>query len=150
MTCDFCGSFLHLWKDCRDRQEHRETRIFKTYANIEDFDEDGYEQEGHEAYDHHDVEVTPESEAFVTHHLPDLGLKSSSNIPRSRNKKNSSLNFYTDANITLYTSQTYNNIPEKDKYDMKKMLLLDTGCVRTVCGRRWLAHCMATMDQKRC
>ena len=23
MTCDFCGSFLHLWKDCRDRQKHR-------------------------------------------------------------------------------------------------------------------------------
>ena len=20
MTCDFCGLFLHLWKDCRDRQ----------------------------------------------------------------------------------------------------------------------------------
>ena len=38
MTCDFCGSFLHLWKDCRDRQEHRETRKFKTYANIEEFD----------------------------------------------------------------------------------------------------------------
>ena len=44
-TCNFCGSFLHLWKDCRDRQKHRETRKFKMYANIEEFDEDGYEQE---------------------------------------------------------------------------------------------------------
>ena len=65
MTCDFCGSFLHLWKDCRDRQEHRETRNSKTYANIEEFDEDRYEQEGDEAYAPHDDKVTPESEAFI-------------------------------------------------------------------------------------
>ena len=81
MTCDFCGSFLHLWKDCRDRQEHRETRKFRTYANTEEFDEDGYEQEEDEANVHHDDEETPESEAFIAHHLSDLGLIRSSNIP---------------------------------------------------------------------
>ena len=32
MICDFCGSFLHLWKDCRDRKEDRESRKVKTYA----------------------------------------------------------------------------------------------------------------------
>ena len=63
MTCDFCGSFLHLQKDCIDRQEHRETRKFNTYANIE---EEGYGQEGDEGYAHYDDEVTPESEAFIT------------------------------------------------------------------------------------
>ena len=116
------------------------------YANIEEFDEDRYEQEDDEAYAHYDNEGTPESKAFITHHLPDLGLKISLNLARSRSKKNPSQNFYTDANIILYTSQTYNNILEEGKYDMKKKLLLDTGCVRTVCGRRWHAHCMATMD----
>ena len=81
MTCDFCGSFLHLWKDCRDRQEQRETRKFRTYANTKEFDEDGYEQEEDKAYVHHDGKETPESEAFITHHLSDLGLIRSSNIP---------------------------------------------------------------------
>ena len=77
MTCDFCGSFLHLWKDCKDRQEHRETRKFKAYANIEEFDEDGYEQEEDKAHD----DVTPEFEAFITHHLADLSLTRPSNSP---------------------------------------------------------------------
>ena len=45
MTCDYCGSFLHLWKDCRDGQERRESRKFRMYATTEEFDEDGYEQE---------------------------------------------------------------------------------------------------------
>ena len=35
------------------------------YANIEEFDEDRYEQEGDEAYAPHDDKVTPESEAFI-------------------------------------------------------------------------------------
>ena len=39
MTCDIWGLFLHMWKDCR--KEHRKTRKFETYANIEESDEDG-------------------------------------------------------------------------------------------------------------
>ena len=40
MTCDFCGSFLHLWKDCRDRQEQRNSKKFRTYANMVDEDDE--------------------------------------------------------------------------------------------------------------
>ena len=85
------------------------------YANIEEFDEDRYEQEDDEAYAQYDNEGTPESKAFITHHLPDLGLKISLNLARSRSKKNPTQNFHTDANIILYTSQTYNNILEEGK-----------------------------------
>ena len=74
MTCDFCGSFLHLWKECRDRKEERESRKFKTYANTEEDNEDGHEQEKDNAYAYHDDKVTSDSEAFITHHLSDLGL----------------------------------------------------------------------------
>ena len=97
MTCDFFRSFLHLWKDCRDRKEHRETRKSKAYANIEEFDTDGYEQ-GDEGDARHDDEVTQESEAFIAHHLADLGLAKPSNLPRSTSKKNLSWNFYMDTN----------------------------------------------------
>ena len=85
--------------------------------NVEEFDEDGYGQEEDEVYDHHDDEITPESEAFTTHHLSDLGSTIPSNLPRFRNKKNPFWNFYTDANITLYAAQTYNGILEEEKYD---------------------------------
>ena len=83
MTCDFCGSFLHLWKDCRDRQEQRNSKKFRTYANMVDEDD---EQEEYDEDDdqYEDDETTPESEAFITHHLADLGLAGSS---RSRRKK---------------------------------------------------------------
>ena len=33
VLCDFCGSSLHLWKECRDRKEQNETKKFETYAN---------------------------------------------------------------------------------------------------------------------
>ena len=104
MTCDYCGSFLHLWKKSRDIKEHRELRKFKTYANVEEFDKDEHEQEEDDANAYHDVEVTPESEAFFTDHLSDLGLTRPPNLPKSRSKKNPPRNPYTDTNITLYTS----------------------------------------------
>ena len=120
MTCNFCGSFLHLWKDCRDRKEHRETRKFRTYATTEEFDEEGDEQEGEEAY--YDDDVTSDSEAFIAHHLKDLGLTRPPSRPGPRIMKNPSLNYYTDANTPLYycTSLTYDNIQEENKNDMKK------------------------------
>ena len=38
---------------------------------------------------------------------------------------------------------------DEEKHDKKKkILLLDTRCVQTVCGQRWLEQCMATMDPK--
>ena len=40
MMCDFCGSFLHLCKECRDRKEHFETRKFETYTNAEEEEDD--------------------------------------------------------------------------------------------------------------
>ena len=92
-------------------------------------------------YERYETEV----DAWLRH-FPDLGLTRSSNSPRFRIKKNPPWNPYKDEDIILYTSQTYNNTLEEDKYDMKKKFLLDTGCVRTVCGRRWLAHCMKTMN----
>ena len=61
-----------------------------------------------------------------SHHFPDLGLTRQSNSHQSRRKKNPPLTYYKDANTILYTSQTYNNTLEEDKYDMKKKLLLDT------------------------
>ena len=146
MTCDFCGSFLHLWKDCRDRKEHRESRNSKTCANVEEFDED--EQEEDDAHAYHDNEVTPESEAFITDHLADLGLIRLPNLPRSRARRSVLQILHgCQHHLILYTSQTYNNTIGENKYDKKKkMLLLDTGCVRTVCGKRWLEHSIATMD----
>ena len=51
-TCDFWGLFLHMWKDCR--KEHRKTRKFETYANIEESYEDGYERGKDEAYAYYD------------------------------------------------------------------------------------------------
>ena len=65
MICDFCGSFLHLWKDCRDRKEDRESRKFKTYVNFQEVDEDGHEQEEDDAYAYDDDEITSDSEAFI-------------------------------------------------------------------------------------
>ena len=41
-----------MWKDCR--KEHRKTRKFETYANIEESDEDGYERGKDEAYAYYD------------------------------------------------------------------------------------------------
>ena len=74
-----------------------------------------------------------ESDALITHHLADLGLIKLSNLPRSGSKKNSSQNFFVDANIekysgdedsfwnfykdvniTLYASQTYKD-EQKEK-----------------------------------
>ena len=71
------------------------------YTNIEEFVEYGED----EAYARHDDEATPESEAFIARYLSDLGLAKPPNLPRSKSKKNPSWNYYTDANITLYTSQ---------------------------------------------
>ena len=90
-------------------------------------------------HERHDTEVDAWS-----HHFPDLVLTRPSNPPRFRSKKKPPWNPYKDDNIILYTSQTYNNTLEEEEYDMK--LLLDTGCVHTVCGTRWLTHCMKTMD----
>ena len=73
MTCDFCGSFLYLWKECRDRKEERESRKFKTYANTEEVKEDEHGKD--DAYAHLDDKVSSYSEAFITHHLSDLDLQ---------------------------------------------------------------------------
>ena len=88
-TCDFCGSFLHLWKECRDRKEHDKTRKFETYANAEE-EEDDHEQGEDEAYAHYKDDKISESDAFNTHHLADLGLIKSSNLPQSGSNKKSS------------------------------------------------------------
>ena len=99
MTCDFCRSFLHLWRECRDRKEHMEMRRFEAYANAEEYDEDEHEREENEAYDHYEDDATSESDAIIAHHFADLGLMKSLNSPQSRSKKNSSRNFFTDTYI---------------------------------------------------
>ena len=45
MTCDYCGSFLHLWRECRDRKEHMETRRSEAYANAEEHDDTAMNEE---------------------------------------------------------------------------------------------------------
>ena len=52
---------------------------------------------------HYEDDKTSESDAFITHHLADLGLIKSQNLPRSGSKKYSSRNFFVDANIEKYS-----------------------------------------------
>ena len=84
ITTDATCDFLHLWNECRDWHNYEiENKFSVPYGYLsdeeEEYDEDGYEQEEEEAY--HDDDVSPESKAFIMHHLSDLGLTRPSDLP---------------------------------------------------------------------
>ena len=87
----------------RSGSRKNSSRNFFADANIEEYNEDEDEQE--------------EDEAFIIHNLSGLGLTRQSSSPQSRGEENSFWNFYTDANITLYASHTYNDKEKKEKED---------------------------------
>ena len=148
MTCDFCGSFLHLQASCWDKRNQRQAKTFAaTDGQFDDDDEYGGgevdDELGEELDEDDDEGVTDESEAFLAQHLGSLGLGGSRKI-----KKISTAHFMEDVTLITYdTNITYDVFHGADD-DSKKKVLLDTGCVRTVCGQRWLAHVMADMDPR--
>ena len=120
---------------CWDRKQQQNYRKRQgAYAAALDSDD----ETGGEYYeDEHEEEAEgyeEDSEAFIAQHLGELGLQ----------KKKEKVKKYVDVNFTLVTMDTF---LEKGKMkEIKNKVLLDTGCVRTVCGQMWLAHVMSTMD----
>ena len=137
MTCDYCGSFLHLQAQCWDKKQSR--RKNQTYATAEeeyDFEEEEDDEEEYETgQEELETDEDEEVEAFLAEHLRNVGLA-------NKKKKKKSLLYYMEN----FTAVTFDIFHAED--DGKKKVLLDTGCVRTVCGKRWLAHVMADMNPK--
>ena len=143
MTCDYCGSFLHLQAQCWDTKQSK--RNFRTYAAAEGYMEEDKEDEvdyetGIEELESEGDDDEKESEAFLAEHLGSLGLRETGARPKQR-KKNY---LYYMENFTATTIDVFHAVEDDDK----KKVLLDTGCVRTVCGKRWLAHVMADVDPR--
>ena len=146
MTCDFCGSFLHLQARCWEKKQHK----VGTYAAMDgQFDDDGDYEDGDEEYetgleDLEDDEITEESETFLAEHLGALGLNRARDMTKTKY-----VHYVEDYHQTFAVFEvnvTYDTFHAED--DNKKKVLLDTGCVRTVCGQMWLAHVMKDMDPR--
>ena len=87
----------------RSRTKKNSCRNFFADTYIEEFNEDEGEQE--------------EDDAFIVHNLSSFDLKRHLKSPRSIGEEKCFWNFYKNANITLYASQTYNNKGEKEEED---------------------------------
>ena len=148
MTCDYCGSYLHLANKCWEKQKSKGN--YRTYAAVDEeefYDCEEIDSDEEEAHMSHVSHISHEgfmegededgSEAFIAHHLGANGIDST-----GARKKTKSKTYFVD-NITFMAS-TKVDIQEK----FEKAVLLDTGCVRTVCGRKWLAEMISSLDPR--
>ena len=104
MTCDYCGSYLHLANKCWEKQRNKGN--YRTYAAVDEEDDqfhdcqeyDSDEEEAHMSYNEDFMEGEDE-DGSEAHHLGAIGLS-----PGMRaGKKTRSKTYFVD-NITLMAS----------------------------------------------